>query len=284
MESIKSSQFRKVVSKEQLEEMDLESLRSLLRDLYPQYKRDVTLIVLAFEVGIVSRLKQGGSRLSSSELEILTRSLYEDTGIEEQFCRLVVIFWAEVLGLDTKSAKRSKKEPAVGVSQLVDSIEPMVSKGRAKLLPGSRALHNVGPMTFAMRLAPKAMFPTEVDDKGKAKVDKPFWIAETQVTYELWYEVKMWAVSRGYAFRNQGREGSHGNTGQAPTSKRNQPVTSVSWGHSIIWCNALSEMLGCDPVYTHQGSVIREYRDEVKAVQEQANGFRLPTRCATHGT
>ncbi len=78
-----------------------------------------------------------------------------------------------------------------------------------------------------MRLAPAATFPTGIEGipegehlPGTATVDTPFWIAETQVTYGLWYTVRQWALDKGYRFANAGREGSHGSTGHPPTSKR----------------------------------------------------------------
>ncbi len=159
--------------------------------------------------------------------------------------------------------------------------------------PGEQTSHTAGGVGFNMRLAPAATFPTGIegipDDErderweplpGTDTVEVPFWIAETQVTYELWYTVRQWGLNNGYTFQNAGREGSHGSDGQAPTSKRNEPVTRVSWKDGIVWANALSEMLGYNPVYTYQGNVIRDSRKEPacdKAVQKNTNGFRLPT-------
>ncbi len=145
---------------------------------------------------------------------------------------------------------------------------------------GSQVAHEAGGVVFNMRLAPAATFPTGLDDDGTAAVDTPFWIAETVVTYELWYAVRQWALGNGYTFANEGKEGSHGDVGQAPSINRRQPVTLASWNDTIVWANALSEMLGYDPVYTYQGQVIRDATDVTacqNAVQEHANGFRLPT-------
>ena len=147
-------------------------------------------------------------------------------------------------------------------------------------IPVEQSSHTAGGVGFNMRLAPAATFPTGTSDSGEATVDTDFWIAETQVTYELWYTVRQWALQNGYTFANAGREGSHGSTGQAPSSKRNEPVTRVSWRDSIVWANALSEMLGFTPVYTYQGNVIKDSTNATacdNAVQENTNGFRLPT-------
>jgi hypothetical protein len=44
-----------------------------------------------------------------------------------------------------------------------------------------------------------------------------------------------------YIFANKGREGSIGATGQPPTSKKNEPVTMISWRDALVWCNAVTE-------------------------------------------
>ena len=145
---------------------------------------------------------------------------------------------------------------------------------------GDQADHTAGEVLFQMRHAPAAEFITGMDDAETASVEQPFWIAETQVTYELWYTVKQWALANGYTFVNEGQEGSHGSIGGIPTAKRNQPVTVVSWADSIVWCNALSEMLDYQPVYAYQGSVIKDAGNWAAwdhTVQGDTDGFRLPT-------
>lgn len=47
------------------------------------------------------------------------------------------------------------------------------------------------------------------------------------------------------------------------------PVENVSWYEAVEFCNALSEYLGYEPVYTRDGSSV--------TWNENANGFRLPT-------
>jgi formylglycine-generating enzyme len=88
-------------------------------------------------------------------------------------------------------------------------------------------------------------------------------MATTETTYELWYEVRIRAQSNGYHFDNLEREGNNGNTGAAPTvANKHKPVTSVSWRDVIVWTNALSEMMGVDPVYrTSVGVIIKDSRD-----------------------
>jgi len=120
---------------------------------------------------------------------------------------------------------------------------------------------------------------------------KGYWIAETEVTYELWYEVNTWATSNGYTFANPGREGNDGTDGAAPTTAKYEPVTWINWRDAMIWCNALSEKRGLTPVYyTNSGFTIpirsvtnnssldtAEGHEDNPYVNWNANGYKLPT-------
>ncbi|MDR3249417.1 MAG: SUMF1/EgtB/PvdO family nonheme iron enzyme [Treponema sp.] len=123
-----------------------------------------------------------------------------------------------------------------------------------------------------------------------------FQMGETEITYELWYMVRVWAVNNGYTFANtgeEGREGAYG--GAAPTTHKTEPVTNISWRDSVVWCNAYSEVMGKAPYYyltgtvdfTDSTKVIRESEDnttaagsgraENAALSPSSDGFRLPT-------
>lgn len=131
-----------------------------------------------------------------------------------------------------------------------------------------------------MEKAPGLPFPSGLDNVVTESVEKDFWIAKTAVTYELWSSIRRWAMENGYSFANAGREGSHGLVGAGPHGMEFHPVTTVSWSDSIVWCNALSEYLGYDPVYRYNGEIIRDAKDSyicANAQHEDRNGFRLPT-------
>ncbi|MFP4177580.1 MAG: InlB B-repeat-containing protein [Acholeplasmataceae bacterium] len=126
--------------------------------------------------------------------------------------------------------------------------------------------------------------PKNTDDDDTDDVVGGYSIAQTETTYELWFDVRSWAEENDYHFENGGREGSHGTVGEQPTENgKHEPVTSISWRDAIVWTNALSEMTGFNPVYrTPQGEVIRDARDENAgivdgAIRTEHNGFRLPT-------
>jgi sulfatase modifying factor 1 len=167
--------------------------------------------------------------------------------------------------------------------------------------PGQASVCTVYGVSFNMRYARGGSFAS--DDAAVTgdsnlpatiTVSNPFWIAETEVTYQLWYAVYAWATdpARGtnqYYFFNTGREGSMGTYGAVPTANSQHPVTWINWRDAMVWCNALTEYynaangtsLAC--VYTDSGNIIRDSRDSnqtacdnVTAVST-AKGFRLPT-------
>lgn len=141
--------------------------------------------------------------------------------------------------------------------------------------------YNVENIEFIMRLAPGATFPINEQDDEVGTVAHHFWIADTPVTYALWHAVRIWAEERGYTFINAGQEGSHGEVGQLPVNEK-QPLTGVNWYDSLIWCNALSELLGYEPIYRLDDRVLKEATDSSfifsvdSIVQGEGMGFRLP--------
>ena len=135
-------------------------------------------------------------------------------------------------------------------------------------------------------------FPLRTNDSEIGSVDAGFWIAETEVTYELWTTVYNWATMGGhYTFANPGVMGDGiGDTAQ-------HPVTTINWRDAMVWCNALTEYcndinhtsLNCvyyaDSVYS---TPIRKVNDietiasdpgeqDNPYVKGDAKGYRLPT-------
>ncbi|MBI9099943.1 MAG: SUMF1/EgtB/PvdO family nonheme iron enzyme [Spirochaetaceae bacterium] len=117
----------------------------------------------------------------------------------------------------------------------------------------------------------------------------PFWIAETEVTYEQWSTVYTWASSNGYHFQNAGRQGGDTNLqSNAAVGTDKNPVTRISWRDAIVFCNAITEYynnangtsLSC--VYEYNGVPIRDSRDDNGSQcdnateNSSAKGFRLP--------
>ena len=132
---------------------------------------------------------------------------------------------------------------------------------------------------------------------GRTVKLSPYKIGKMEVTYELWYQVRMWAESQGYTFANKGLEGWDGtggggsypnytNIGKPPTANKNHPVTCVSWRDCIVWCNAYTEMkMGKDEcVYRKSDDHNAVLKDatvtaacDVAYADMSKKGFRLPT-------
>ncbi len=110
-----------------------------------------------------------------------------------------------------------------------------------------------------------------------------FYMNAYETTYGLWYYVKEIAQTElGYVFQNPGQEGSNGRREQKPTEHGLfQPVTTISWRDAIIWCNALSEIMGRTPLYTYDGEILRNATDaarvDLATCNFDANGYRLPS-------
>ena len=126
----------------------------------------------------------------------------------------------------------------------------------------------------------------------------PYKLGKTEVTYELWHEVRTWAEGKGYVFANKGLEGwdgtggggtdpNYANIGKPPTANKNHPVTMVSWRDCIVWCNAYTEMTnGSDEQCIYRKSktdstVLKNATDGAACDSAYADmnkkGFRLPT-------
>ncbi len=143
--------------------------------------------------------------------------------------------------------------------------------GGTTYTPGQSTTHTVGSVSFEMHYVPAATIP------GSDPVANAFWMADTEVTRELWNEVRTWGTTgdRGYTFANPGT-----------ASTDDHPVGMVSWRDAMVWCNALTEYyneqngmnLAC--VYIYNNRPIKNSDnvacDSVTAV-DTAKGFRLPS-------
>ena len=135
---------------------------------------------------------------------------------------------------------------------------------------------------------------------------KPFKMSKYMVSYNTWYYVYQWAIKNGYKFINKGCEGMYTNgNNAAPYYKFNEggvpqveemPAAGMSWRDTIIWCNALSQMLGLQPVYCSDAAFTTPLKDSTQSttqfadknwdktpgkidnpyVNPKANGYRLP--------
>lgn len=91
-----------------------------------------------------------------------------------------------------------------------------------------------------------------------------FDIGEYEVTYELWYHVYRFALTKGYHFQHSGIEGTEGNgiEGSPPDPLSSEkPVTNINWRDAMVWVNAYNELKGLDLVYTYGDEAVKDSRD-----------------------
>ena len=150
-------------------------------------------------------------------------------------------------------------------------------------------------MTFTNTTAPTCAYAelvsvtggTFTQTNGTVSFDhtiSTFKIGKYEVTYDLWFTVRTWALNHGYTIVYSGQEGNNGGQGGDPTSAKYQPVTAMSWRGAMVWCNAYSEMNGLTPCYYTDSSLTTAIKDSTNetvydnAVCDwEASGYRLPT-------
>ncbi len=138
-------------------------------------------------------------------------------------------------------------------------------------------------ITFKMAYVPGGFsFKTQDDDVTTDpaelnSISSAYFIGETEVTYELWYKVYEWAkngtggaTGEGqYIFANTGIPGHDGTAGEETTSQ--EPVTTINWRDSIVWCNALTEWYNA-----HNGT-----EADLDVVYYTDGSYHLPLRTST---
>ena len=147
-------------------------------------------------------------------------------------------------------------------------------------IAGNNQSFTKGTLVFNMKYVPGGTFPTGTTDLGgNQTINTAYWMAETEVTYELWYTVRTWAIANGYTLdANPGREGNDGTItagpGSVPTAAKQEPVTTINWREAMVWCNALTEYYnannGADP--------------DLDLVYYTDSGYTTPIRAATDST
>ena len=154
------------------------------------------------------------------------------------FTLLLVVFLAS--GCALKMFTPSKEEPSDTTVQTLDTTHQA----------GDIQTISADGVNFNMVYVPGGLqFPSGINDNETANVPAPYWLAETEVTYKVWYKVRTWAEdpARGankYTFAQKGCEGAdYSNSAQPPSqnSSQNRPVVWVSWRDAMVFTNALTE-------------------------------------------
>jgi formylglycine-generating enzyme required for sulfatase activity len=161
---------------------------------------------------------------------------------------------------------------------------------------GDKETYYVDEFEFSVTYLPDntsgVVLPTGISDSTTATISKDFWMADTEVTYELWYEVRVWASTEAsvlYTFQNVGLEGDESYAG-TPNEHKYKPVTNITIRDAMVWTNALTEWFNfhngtsydCVFLHAHATTPIRNSNVATPDVDSpyintSAKGFRLPT-------
>jgi hypothetical protein len=163
------------------------------------------------------------------------------------------------------------------------------------VIPGTETEYTAGGVVFKMITVaiPEGglTFPVGANDLAPpATITKSYLLAETETTWKLWQTVKLWALDHGYSFDHEDdRGGARGSKLDQTTATDEEPVTLVCWRESVLWLNALTEMINSEtgktrtPVYAVSGGteVIRAAADDgaldsLYLSPHLGTGFRLP--------
>ncbi|MDR1176215.1 MAG: formylglycine-generating enzyme family protein [Treponema sp.] len=114
-----------------------------------------------------------------------------------------------------------------------------------------------GSADYAIQLAGDNARTCNLFVAGRSLTFAPYKMSKYEITYGQWYEVAQWATAdaRGekkYTFANKGTAFAiGGKAGEAPATddQRYAPAGGVNWRDIVVWCNALSEYNGKEPVY-----------------------------------
>lgn len=94
----------------------------------------------------------------------------------------------------------------------------------------------------------------------------PVAFGKTEVSYRQWHAVRDWAHRQGYTFDQPGDMGSMdwwGFDGYPAARKHtpDDPVTNITYYDAVVWCNALSESQGLQPVYYEDAEFTQVYKN-----------------------
>jgi len=93
----------------------------------------------------------------------------------------------------------------------------------------------------------------EIEKANQVSFDRPAYpvhLGKTEIPFKAWSLLRYWAEANGYTFNYAGDMGSaRYDIEKVHRYDPMHPVTHVSLFDALVWCNALSEVQGLEPVY-----------------------------------
>jgi hypothetical protein len=86
---------------------NINRLKGLLYDACPSYRKEINVLILAVQEGLIAELKKSG--ISEVYLHSLSSRLHNATGIDKAFAEWSIRTWAEALGIGLFVITKQKK-------------------------------------------------------------------------------------------------------------------------------------------------------------------------------
>jgi formylglycine-generating enzyme required for sulfatase activity len=103
-----------------------------------------------------------------------------------------------------------------------------------------------GSSSYVLPYGGTSTFTTFLADRNLTIA--PYRMSKYEITWGQWREVAQWAAGHGYTFANTGGP-NFDDSSEPNDGTKNIPVVNINWRDAVVWCNALSEYTGKDPVY-----------------------------------
>ena len=195
---------------------DVKRCEALLKDLCPQNKREVRLLVIALGDGAVKKLNQPSSLMTTESLIAqLVQSLDKNWGIASHHAQWAVESWALVLGIQFKSGAiaPSPDKGTVGMGLPKSATQPKVVQSTVVQKPADHAAA-FEQLKQQKALAEQQKIQTQVQKEAQKNwqkigqhgelvdFDAPHWAAAIDKKTQL-----MWAInsSKTVSFPNPNR-------------------------------------------------------------------------------
>lgn len=159
--------------------------------------------------------------------------------------------------------------------QTLASEQPM---SEAELRKRVQSWLNLVPVAGAGLAPAQPMLDRDFVPGKSPQADTPYSLAfsRSETPYRIWNLVRAWAENRGYVFNYAGDMGSMGRGIAEQTHQPNEPITMLSLWDAMVWCNALSELLGRQPAYTTDEAGTEVFRQAPLFRLEMYQGLDAP--------
>ena len=235
---------------------------ALLRDFCPEYKREVNVLVSALKERVAAELMTASDAIPKEFLiERLTKRLYDNLGMAEEFARWAVESWAIALVTPVPKTPDATPKPSVTpqsktkniFNRLISNIshlsEPQTGSRYTEPQTGAKFVY-ISPSEFMMGSPENESGRSDNETLHRVRLTRGFYMQTTQVTVGQW---RIFINNTGFKSQAETEGGAFGYTGSEWKKDKKyywdnpgfsqadpHPVTCVSWNDAqafITWMN-----------------------------------------------